>query len=399
MDKLIKDSVIIKDMYDEDYTKIKYLFPDVDFDLLESYYTNVHVPNEKLLKLANDMNYLDCGKLTDVLIKIKHTFSKVDYSSLSPDLINEIDVELNKFIAIACGYNHSLALRKDGSIVTWGNNDYHQRNFPPNFTNSEYIAIACGDSHSVALRGDGTIITWGYFFSVVNCPINDGYIAIACGAYHSVALREDGSIVSWGDNRYHQQNNCPDEKDFLAIACGRYHSVGLNKNGTIVVWGNNNYQIKNSYTYVSICGGINRTVALTKDGIITSWGVIPSINLSPTPDNYVKIACAFDYSVALNSKGKIVIWENDKHSQRKDSPTFGEYIDIACGLYHFVALNKNGFIITWGNDEKNQRNDNPTEGGYIAIACGLNHSVALREDGTLCIWGDNSNDQRKDFPM
>jgi hypothetical protein len=54
-----------------------------------------------------------------------------------------------EFTAIAGGGYHSMALRSDGSIISWGNNSYDQVSdtpFYPGFT-----AIAAGYSHSMAL--------------------------------------------------------------------------------------------------------------------------------------------------------------------------------------------------------------------------------------------------------
>ena len=56
-----------------------------------------------------------------------------------------------EFTAIAAGSYHSMALRSDGSIISWGNNSYDQVSdtpFYPGFT-----AIAAGYSHSMALKG------------------------------------------------------------------------------------------------------------------------------------------------------------------------------------------------------------------------------------------------------
>ena len=55
---------------------------------------------------------------------------------------------------------------KGGKIVFWGNDDFDQRNNSP--TDDGYVAIACGIQHSVALKNDGTIVTWGGIYDQRN---------------------------------------------------------------------------------------------------------------------------------------------------------------------------------------------------------------------------------------
>jgi hypothetical protein len=53
-----------------------------------------------------------------------------------------------RFQAIAAGGSHSLALRRDGSVMVWGNDD--DRVSPPAGL-TDVVAIAAGDSRSLAL--------------------------------------------------------------------------------------------------------------------------------------------------------------------------------------------------------------------------------------------------------
>jgi hypothetical protein len=52
-------------------------------------------------------------------------------------------------VAIAAGNEHNLALKADGTIVAWGNNDSWQTKAPASLT--EMSAIAAGGYHSLAL--------------------------------------------------------------------------------------------------------------------------------------------------------------------------------------------------------------------------------------------------------
>ena len=137
------------------------------------------------------------------------------------------------FVAIACGYDHSVALRADGIVVTWCLNEDGQRNDAP--TDANFIAVACGWHHSVGLRADGTVVTWGDSIHGQrdDAPTDANFVAVACRTFHSVGLRADGTVVKWGGTRHGQRNDAPTEVNFVAIACGRDHSVALRADGTV----------------------------------------------------------------------------------------------------------------------------------------------------------------------
>ena len=80
-------------------------------------------------------------------------------------------VNLTNVTAIAGGWGHSLTLKNDGTVWTWGYNESGQLG---NGTNDDSIvpvqvlgltgitAIAEGWGHSLSLKDDGTVWTWGH---------------------------------------------------------------------------------------------------------------------------------------------------------------------------------------------------------------------------------------------
>jgi len=91
MDKIADDSNIIKSLLENDnidFEELPKYFPNVDFNLLQKYYGGMNFSYEDLLKLAEDMNFLDCHRLESILYVIG--FIGLDYSSLNEDLKREI---------------------------------------------------------------------------------------------------------------------------------------------------------------------------------------------------------------------------------------------------------------------------------------------------------------------
>ena len=183
---------------------------------------------------------------------------------------------LSGVIAIASGDNHSLALKSDGSAWAWGNNPYGQ--LGNNSTTDSHVPVpissltgvaaiaAGGGTHSMALKSDGSVWSWGLNSrgelgnnSTANSSVpvavpglgaGTGVTAIAAGSSHSMALKSDGSVWAWGYNQYGQLGNNSTTDSHVpvpvsglagvtAIACGPYHSLALKSDGSVWAWGYN----------------------------------------------------------------------------------------------------------------------------------------------------------------
>ena len=95
-------------------------------------------------------------------------------------------------VAVAAGDRHCLALRGDGTVVAWGDNNAGQTNVPASLNNA--IAVAAGTDHSLALRNDGTIVAWG---EQTNVPAGlSNVVFIAAGANLSQAIVSSLEIAS-----------------------------------------------------------------------------------------------------------------------------------------------------------------------------------------------------------
>jgi alpha-tubulin suppressor-like RCC1 family protein len=144
------------------------------------------------------------------------------------------------FIAIAAGGDIDIAGHLDhgsyslaidganGTLVSWGDPN-NPAVFAMPTAEKNFTAIAAGGYHGLALKADGSLVSWGLDDDgqVGNTPSGTGFVAIATGGYHSLALKADGSIVAWGNNDHGQVSNTPTATVFGAIAGGGAHSAAL----------------------------------------------------------------------------------------------------------------------------------------------------------------------------
>ena len=62
-------------------------------------------------------------------------------------------------VAIATGYAHVLALKRDGTVLAWGANHKGQSNVPS--TLSDVVSIAAAANQGYAVKKNGAVVSWG----------------------------------------------------------------------------------------------------------------------------------------------------------------------------------------------------------------------------------------------
>jgi len=291
-----------------------------------------------------------------------------------------------------------------GQLRAWGSDAAGQVTGVP--AGDNYVAIAAGDAHGLALRSDGTVIAWGQNNSG-ECSVPAGtYRAIAAGADFSLAIRTNGSLAAWGRNADGVISNVPAGSDFVAVEGGESFAVALRANGSIVAWGNDRWQqvsgAPKGTGFMAVAAGDSHAVALRSDGTLVSWGYWAAAEGMPTRGTYTAIGAGGDFCVALRSDGSLVWWGADSHGYGISKVPAGDnYTAVAAGYLHAVALRKDGSLVGWGAGMDNSGNPNwgqarpPTGGNYVAVACGLYYSVALTDDSAATTIADNFNDSQQ----
>lgn len=119
-----------------------------------------------------------------------------------------------------------VAARKDGTVVMEGR---LYGAAPPEMLEG-VIQVSAGELHVLALRRQGTVIGWGNSAVRHTVPSGLGGVsAISAGNDHSLALRTDGSVVAWGKNGYQQlQGPAGSTAEFVEWEGDGYYLRSLN---------------------------------------------------------------------------------------------------------------------------------------------------------------------------
>lgn len=288
------------------------------------------------------------------------------------------------FIAISGGAAHTLMLRNDNTVWSYGrgtfgslgNGGTSDANAPVAVSISNVKAIAAGSGyHSLFLKNDGTVWACGYNFdgelgdgtngaaanklSPVQVLGLTGIIAIAAGEKHSLFLKNDGTVWATGYNGYGQLGDnttvakntpfqIPGLSNIVAIGAGDMHSLFVQAGGSVMACGRNFYgqvgdgtNLNNRLTPVSVSSTLTNVIAV--DG---GYGYSMFLRSDGTV-----------YSCGFNSVGQLGDGTNTDKSTPVQMLSLSNIVTISAGYYHNISLKNNGTLWLTGQGSSGEIGD------------------------------------------
>jgi alpha-tubulin suppressor-like RCC1 family protein len=178
--------------------------------------------------------------------------------------------------SVSCGNVHTVAIKTDGTLWVWGSNSSGQLGINDTATRTTPVttflggtnwkSVACGQLHTVAIKTDGTLWTWGLGTSgqlginntadrttpVTTFLGGTNWKSVACGDSFTAAIKTDGTLWIWGNNASAQlgDNTVVSRStpvttflggtNWKSVSCGNVHTVAIKTDGTLWIWGRNN---------------------------------------------------------------------------------------------------------------------------------------------------------------
>lgn len=225
-------------------------------------------------------------------------------------------VDLDNIVSISQGSSHVLALANDGTVWSWGLNNYGQLGINVGSTtasNANYkrtYAVKVQKQVSETITNeDGTETTTTHLEDLDNVK------EISGGTDFSVALLNDGTVWSWGLGTSGQIGNYGastvyipkqvkiNSTDFLTdvekIDAGGLQTIALKTDGTVWSWGINRYGNL----------GINVSSTTTSNGNYKRTYAVQVLKAAGIPiEDVVDISSIYETSFAMTSTGELYGW-------------------------------------------------------------------------------------------
>lgn len=321
------------------------------------------------------------------------------------------------------GFAGGTAIRTDGTLWAWGQNDFGalgdgtfitKKNPIQIGTDGNWKTLSCGDNNVAAIKKDGSLWVWGFsiypdksndstfFKSNTPAPIDSSKDWQSIFVMKDVlAIKKDGTLWGWGNNWYGQLGNGTNkssnklkqigiDNDWQNVFLGYYYSFGIKKNGTLWMWGLNRFVSPS-------LGNSRRNSEITKPtqiGIDNDWSAI----------QFYRDGC-----IGLKKNGTLWIWDGQSQGCLYISKTLptqlgkdNDWRTLSVGMYgdFVMAIKNNGSLWAWGANHNGQlgngtliEKDAPIQIGssfdWKSVSTGGLHTIACKIDGSIYSWGNN----------
>jgi hypothetical protein len=342
----------------------------------------IHSTGGAPVRITDPMHSNECGTVSPIVIG-QSTPTPVPTSTIIPSQATPTPTTAPPTVTPTITSLPTKVI-EEGVVLAWGLNDHNQINVPPDL--HDVKEVAAGMWHSVALKKDGTVVIWGD--GVKDIPEGLQKVkTIAANASYVLALQEDGRVAAWGWDGWYDGNgvlNVPKNlKDVKAIDVGATYALALKNDGTVVAWGRdgNGTDIPDGLKDVkAIAAGFSHAVALKSDGTLVAWGRndFGQATIPGGLKKVIAIDAGYLHTLALQEDGTVVAWGLSDDGQLDIPEGLDNVVAIAAGAYHNLALKKDGTVVAWGREADGRTNIPSTLTNVKAIAAGESHSLIIK---------------------
>ena len=345
----------------------------------------------------------------------------------------------------SAGASHSLGISTTGILYGWGWNTSGQAGINSVVTVSSPVAtappgallswnsLAIGTSHTIGIRSDGTLWSWGNNTYgqlgintsgattgvsspvLVSGPTGASWASVTAGVSHSIAVTTAGQLYAWGGNTLGQLGNTntlpvfspvlvsgPAGASWTVISAGGNQTFGITSTGLLYAWGNN------GSSQLGINGGL---LAFVSSPVLVS---------GPAGASWTNVVSGYTHALAITTNGRLYAWGDNVAGEigintsglptlsprLVSGPASTSWSAIAAGASFSLAITTTNLLYGWGLNSSGQVGississvstpylvSGPTNASWSSVTAGASYSMGITTTGTLYGWGQNTSGQ------
>lgn len=299
------------------------------------------------------------------------------------------------------------AIDKYGKLWMWGKGSYYELNSLNNAIEhprlkAENVSDVCiGDGHVVVLKKDGSLYTWGRNdygqlgngkTESVSSPqkIADNVKAIAAGAYHTVYVDKFGQLYGMGQNYCYSY--CT--SDFHVFLNPEKVVFNTEKSGIAV----DNVWASKGHTFIKNTDGILRAIGYNGNAQLGVGGYLPQLRYYTISNECLALETNDEYTIITDYERKLKVSGFGMYGQFGSTPSYKVFTEIsdyadnsAAGKYTMFKLSE-GRITSRGDKDSGVlgtgvSTEKQISGQYVSVCADENY-MYTSSDGQLYVNGE-----------
>jgi len=263
----------------------------------------------------------------------------------------------------AAGTETFFVLSENGDVMQIGQNSNTSENGTIRVQDWTEITQLAAVSHAVGLRKDGTVVASGNN-EYGQCGVSGwaGIRKIACSLFATAGIREDGSVVVCGETS-RWKGDVGTWKDIREIFCSENYLLGLDGSGNVFYFGKESEAsaIVSGWKNVKkIIGSDDYFAALTRDGTVLTAGYPELDHDAQGWQDIADIEFATYLLVALDKNGKVFVAGDKTESgysafEQQVWKTWENVVKVVTFNSGILGLKKDGSIVSCLPEEMKYR--------------------------------------------
>ncbi|GEM_PF-2337137 len=312
--------------------------------------------------------------------------------------------ELNPFLSVSAGGQHTCSLDEKNSPICWGDNSQGQ-------LGNSFEVVTNSYPYFINVKGylNGkkvNVIKSGYSHV---CAVTDDYKAYCWGDNSSGALGNGGDVGS-GEFEYYPSPVNTDgilkDKKITDVASGSIHTCVIDVEGKGYCWGRNTLGSLGTETESQV---VPEPVSVDMSGVLKDKKIL-------------EISSGSGHTCVVADDGGVYCWGSNGRGQLgdgnggnegsltelgdfsivpvKSETAEGKYVKVSAGYSHTCILSEAGKIFCFGDNKNGQLGDGTTEMRltpvalnsdkvFKSVSAGFEHTCAIDDKDEAYCWGGN----------